>query len=123
MLILLCHLSYSQYPAKRIFRGDSVVIMKVSQADTINLLFKSYSNTINTLKDSLTIKNEKYDSIYKAIHYKEDSINLWKGKYQTSVDLFRVRPKARSYEAEEKYEFAQKIILIAIILVQFQSLK
>ena len=123
MLILLCHLSYSQYPAKRIFRGDSVVIMKVSQADTINLLFKSYSNTINTLKDSLTIKNEKYDSIYKAIHYKEDSINLWKGKYQTSVDLFRVRPKARSYQAEEKYEFAQKIILIAIILVQFQSLK
>ena len=100
-----------------------MVIMKVSQADTINLLFNSYNDTINTLKNSLTIKNEKYDSIYKAIHYKEDSINLWKGKYQTSVDLFRVRPKARSYEAEEKYEFAQKIILIAIILVQFQSLK
>jgi hypothetical protein len=97
--------------------------MKVSQADTINLLFNSYNNTINTLKDSLTIKKQKYDSIYKAIHYKEDSINLWKGKYQTSFDLFRVRPKARSYQAEEKYEFAQKIILIAIILVQFQSLK
>jgi len=123
MLILSFHLSYSQYPVKRLFRGDSVVIMKVSQADTINLLFNSYNNTINTLKDSLTIKKQKYDSIYKAIHYKEDSINLWKGKYQTSFDLFRVRPKARSYQAEEKYEFAQKIILIAIILVQFQSLK
>ena len=119
MLILSFHLSYSQYPVKRLFRGDSVVIMKVSQADTINLLFNSYNNTINTLKDSLTIKKQKYE----AIHYKEDSINLWKGKYQTSVDLFRVRPKARSYQAEEKYEFAQKIILIAIILVQFQSLK
>ena len=124
MLILSSHFSYSQYyPVKRLFRGDSVVIMKVSQADTINILFNSYNNTISTLKDSLTIKKQKYDSIYKAIHYKEDSINLWKGKYQTSVDLFRVRPKARSYEAEEKYEFAQKIILIAIILVQFQSLK
>lgn len=124
MLILSSHFSYSQYyPVKRLFRGDSVVIMKVSQADTINLLFNSYNNTISTLKDSLTIKKQKYDSIYKAIHYKEDSINLWKGKYQTSVDLFRVRPKARSYQAEEKYEFAQKIILIAIILVQFQSLK
>jgi hypothetical protein len=97
--------------------------MKVSQADTINLLFNSYNNTINTLKDSLTIKKEKYDSIYKKIHYKEDSINLWKGKYQTSVDLFRLRPKARSYETEEKLDFAQKIILIAIILVQFQSIK
>ena len=124
MLILSSHFSYSQYyPVKRLFRGDSVVIMKVSQADTINILFNSYNNTISTLKDSLTIKKQKYDSIYKAIHYKEDSINLWKGKYQTSVDLFRVRPKARSYQAEEKYEFAQKIILIAIILVQFQSLK
>ena len=100
-----------------------MVIMKVSQADTINLLFNSYNDTINTLKNSLTIKNEKYDSIYKAIHLKQDSINLWQGKYQTSVDLFRVRPKARSYEAEEKLDFAQKIILIAIILIQFQSLK
>ncbi len=122
MLILSFHLSYSQYPVKRLYRGDSVVIMKVSQADTINLLFNSYNNTINTLKDSLTIKKEKYDSIYKKIHYKEDSINLWKGKYQTSVDLFRLRPKAKSYQAE-KLDFAQKIILIAIILVQFQSLK
>ena len=123
MLILLSHFSYSQYPIKRIFRGDSVVMMKVSQADTINLLFKSYNNTINTLKDSFTIKNQKYDSIYQAVHYKEDSINLWKGKYQTSVDLFRLRPKARSYDSEEKYDFAQKIILIAIIVLQFQSIK
>ena len=123
VLIWASQLSYCQYPQKRVFRGDSVVIMKVSQADTINLLFNSYNNTINTLKDSLTIKNEKYDSIYKAIHYKEDSINHWKGKYQTSVDLFRLRPKARSYNSEEKYEFTQKIILIAIILVQFQSIK
>ena len=123
MLILSFHLSYSQYPVKRLFRGDSVVMMKVSQADTINLLFNSYNNTISTLKDSLTIKKQKYDSIYKAIHFKQDSINLWQGKYQTSVDLFRSRPKARSYDSEEKYEFAQKIILIIIILVQFNSLR
>ena len=115
--------SYCQYPQKRVFRGDSVVILSITQADTINKLYKSYNDSIELLNNTLTIKNKKYDSIFKAIHYKEDSINLWKGKYQTSVDLFRSRPKARSYEAEEKLDFAQKIILIIIILVQFNSLK
>lgn len=93
MLILSFHLSYSQYPIKRLFRGDSVVIMKVSQADTINLLFNSYNNTINTLKDSLTIKKQKYDSIYKAIHYKEDSINLWKGNIKQVLTSLESAPK------------------------------
>ena len=114
---------YCQYPQKRVFRGDSVVILSITQADTINKLYKDYNDSIGLLNNTLTIKNKKYDSIFKAIHYKEDSINLWKGKYQTSVDLFRTRPKARSYEAEEKLDFAQKIILIIIILVQFNSLK
>ena len=123
MLIWVSQSSYCQYPQKRVFRGDSVVILSITQADTINKLYKDYNDSIGLLNNTLTIKNKKYDSIFKAIHYKEDSINLWKGKYQTSVDLFRVRPKTRSYEAEEKYEFAQKIILIAISLVQFQSLK
>jgi hypothetical protein len=123
VLIWVSQSSYCQYPQKRVFRGDSVVILSITQADTINKLYKDYNDSIGLLNNTLTIKNKKYDSIFKAIHYKEDSINLWKGKYQTSVDLFRTRPKARSYEAEEKYDFAQKIILIIIILVQFNSLK
>jgi hypothetical protein len=123
VLIWVSQSSYCQYPQKRVFRGDSVVILSITQADTINKLYKDYNDSIGLLNNTLTIKNKKYDSIFKAIHYKEDSINLWKGKYQTSVDLFRSRPKARSYEAEEKLDFAQKIILIIIILVQFNSLK
>jgi hypothetical protein len=123
VLIWVSQSNYCQYPQKRVFRGDSVVILSITQADTINKLYKDYNDSIGLLNNTLTIKNKKYDSIFKAIHYKEDSINLWKGKYQTSVDLFRLRPKARSYEAEEKLDFAQKIILIIIILVQFNSLK
>jgi hypothetical protein len=123
VLIWVSQSSYCQYPQKRVFRGDSVVILSITQADTINKLYKDYNDSIGLLNNTLTIKNKKYDSIFKAIHYKEDSINLWKGKYQTSVDLFRLRPKARSYETKEKLDFAQKIILIAIILVQFNSLK
>jgi hypothetical protein len=123
VLIWVSQSSYCQYPQKRVFRGDSVVILSITQADTINKLYKDYNDSIELLNNTITIKNKKYDSIFKAIHFKQDSINLWQGKYQTSVDLFRLRPKARSYDSEEKYEFAQKIILIIIILVQFNSLR
>lgn len=121
-MIWASHFCYCQYPQKRIFRGDSVVILTITQADTINKLYKDYNDSIQLLNNTLTIKNKKYDSIFKAIHYKEDSINLWKSKYQTSVDLFRLRPKARSYASEEKLEFAQKIILVGIILLQFNTI-
>ncbi len=92
--------------------------MTIEQGKLINDLYSSYNQKI----DSLTIKKEKYDSLYKKLHLKQDSINIWQSKYQTSVDLFRLRPKARSYASEEKYEFAQKVILIAIILLQFNTI-
>ncbi len=121
MLILSFHLSYSQYPVKRLYRGDSVVIMKVSQADTINLLFNSYNNTINTLKDSLTIKKEKYDSLYQTIYQTKDSFYNWKWKYEANRNIYIAREAEK--EKDKKYDFAQKVILIGIIFLQFQSIK
>ena len=121
MLILSYHLSYSQYPVKRLFRGDSVVIMKVSQADTINLLFNSYNNTISTLKDSLTIKKEKYDSLYQTIYQTKDSFYNWKWKYEANRASYNDRQK--DYWKTEKIHEVSKLILIAIIILQFQSLK
>ena len=122
MLILSFHFSYSQYyPVKRLFRGDSVVIMKVSQADTINLLFNSYNNTISTLKDSLTIKKEKYDSLYQTIYQTKDSFYNWKWKYEANRNIYIAREAEK--EKDKKYDFAQKVILIGIIFLQFQSIK
>ena len=123
-LILLCHSSYCQYPVKRIFRGDSVVIMKVSQADTINMLYKSFNDTIVNLKNSITEKKYLYDSIYKEILRKKDTIFYWEGKYQASRELFTY-PKYRdvNYEKEEAFHLLQKIILIGIIVLQFSQLK
>lgn len=121
MLILLFHLSYSQYPVKRLYRGDSVVMMKVSQADTINLLFNSYNNTISTLKDSLTIKKQKYDSLYQTIYQTKDSFYNWKWKYEANRNSYIAREAEK--EKDKKYDFAQKVILIGIIFLQFQSLK
>ena len=123
VLIWVFQSSYCQYPQKRVFRGDSVVILSITQADTINKLYKTYNDSIELLNNTLTIKKARYDSLFKTLHLKQDSINIWQGKYKTSVELFKLRPKARTYDSEEKYEFAQKIILIAIILIQFNSLR
>ena len=84
VLILSFHSTYSQYPAKRIFKGDSVVIMTVGQADTINLLYKSYNDTIFAYKDSLSLKNNQYVSAVAKLRSKEDSINLYRFHIQNS---------------------------------------
>jgi len=120
-LILLCHTSYCQYPVKRVFRGDSVVIMKVSQADTINMLYKFYSQKIDSLTDSVAIKNKTNEELYKKLLVKNDTIFYWKGKYEASRER---APRYRdiNYEKEEAFHLLQKIILIGIIILQFTQI-
>jgi hypothetical protein len=100
--------------------------MTLQQGREINSSFQVINSKIDLLKDTAVYYNKlkfRYDSVYKTLHLKQDSINIWEGKYKTTVELFKLRPKARSYNSEEKFEFAQKMILILIILVQFNSLK
>ena len=95
--------------------------MKVSQADTINMLYKSFNDTIVNLKNSITEKKFLYDSIYKEILRKKDTIFYWQGKYQASRELYF--PKQRNIDKEEAFHLLQKIILIGIIVLQFSQLK
>ena len=95
-------------------------MMKVSQADTINLLYNSYNNTINTLKDSLTIKKEKYDSLYQTIYQTKDSFYNWKWKYEANRESYNSRQK--DYWKTEKIHEASKLILIGIIILQFTTI-
>ncbi len=100
--------------------------MTLQQGREINSSFQVMNSKIDLLKDTAVYYNKlkfRYDSVYKTLHLKQDSINIWEGKYKTTVELFKLRPKTRSYDSEEKFEFAQKMILILIILVQFNSLK
>ena len=116
------HSSYSQYPVKRVFRGDSVVIMKVSQADTINMLYKFYSQKIDSLTDSVAIKNKTNEELYKKLLVKNDTIFYWKGKYEASREL-HTGYRNINYEKEEAFHLLQKIILIGVIILQFSQLK
>jgi hypothetical protein len=98
--------------------------MTIEQGDAINTLYKQYKFQIDSLKvnaqanrliiDSLQNKCDSLGrKLYDAMQYK------W--KYEANRDIFFRRES--SIDTMEKYHLAQKIILIAIILVQFQSLK
>jgi hypothetical protein len=98
--------------------------MKVSQADTINMLYKFYSQKIDSLTDSVIIKNKTNEELNKAVRIKNDTIFYWKGKYEASKELYRA-PRYRDidYEKEEAFHLLQKILLIGIIVLQFSQLK
>jgi hypothetical protein len=96
--------------------------MKVSQADTINMLYKFYSQKIDSLTDSVAIKNKTNEELYKKLLVKNDTIFYWKGKYEASREL-HTRYKDINYEKEEAFHLLQKILLIGVIILQFSQLK
>lgn len=77
-MILLSVSSYSQYPTTKKIKGDSVVIMTIGQADTINKLYKSYNDSIIAYKDSLSFKNNLYVTTTNKLRSKEDSVNIYR---------------------------------------------
>jgi len=94
--------------------------MKVSQADTINMLYKSYNDTIAKLKNSITQKRYIYDSLSKEIYNKQDSFYNWKWKYEANRASYIDRQK--DYWKTEKIHEFSKIILVGIILLQFHTI-
>lgn len=94
--------------------------MKVSQADTINLLYNSYNDTINNLKNSINLKRLQYDSINKEIYLKQDSFYNWKWKYEANKESYNSRQK--DYWKTEKIHEASKLILVGIIILQFTTI-
>ncbi len=121
VLILLCHLSYSQYPIKRFYKGDSVIIMSVEQGEEINKLYSKYNDTISLLKENLKIKNIKYDSIFNTISAQKDSFYNWKYKYSLNKSLYQ--DWEENQKKIDKLHAWSKILLIFIIVFQFNQLQ
>jgi hypothetical protein len=119
-MILLSVSSYSQYPITKKIKGDSVVIMTIGQADTINKLYKSYNDTIIAYKDSLKSKTIKDDSILNIYSYKVSMLEHYKFRYEANLETYRNREK--EIDKMDKYHAWQKIILIFLIVFQFNQL-
>ncbi len=115
------HLSYSQYPIKRFYKGDSVIIMSVEQGEEINKLYSKYNDTISLLKENLKIKNIKYDSIFNTISAQKDSFYNWKYKYSLNKSLYQ--DWEENQKKIDKLHAWSKILLIFIIVFQFNQLQ
>jgi hypothetical protein len=112
------NLSYCQYPIVKKLGNDSVVIITVKQAVTINNTFQSNQNTIDSLKTHVYIKDSiidkkktTYDSLYKVT-------DQYKIRYDERLNM-RI-PIAKDNSG---WEFAQKMVLVGIIVLQFFTIK
>jgi hypothetical protein len=118
LLTLVTNLSYCQYPIVKKLGNDSVVVMTLKQANTINSTFQSNQNIIDSLKIHVYIKDsvinkEKttYDSLYKIT-------NQYKVRYDERLNMRIPIPKDNS-----EWDFAQKMVLIFVIVLQFFTIK
>jgi uncharacterized coiled-coil DUF342 family protein len=124
-MILLTNLSYSQYPIIKKIGEDSVVLITIKQGEDINKKFIENKKKLDLLKDSVFLEKNKVDSL----RYKYDSLNNqliplirkhdeYKWRYEERLNM----PTKYKYH-DDGWDFAQKLVLIGIIVVQFFSIK
>ena len=125
LLILLGNSSYSQYPIIKKIGEDSVVLITIKQGEDINKKFIENKKKLDLLKDSVFVEKKKVDSL----RYKYDSLNSeliplirkhdeYKHRYEERLKM----PVKYPYH-DDGWDFAQKLILMGIIVVQFFSLR
>lgn len=120
MLILVFGTTYSQYPITKLIKGDSVVILTTKQGEKINELYVRYNDTIDYLKNELTLKKIKYDSLFNKYTNQKDSVFNFKWKYQANRETFTEREK--DYWKTEKIHEISKVVMIGIIILQFHTI-
>jgi hypothetical protein len=118
LLTLVSNLSYCQYPIVKKLGNDSVVVMTLKQAITINSTFQSNQNTIDSLKTFVYIK----DSIINKEKTTYDSLYTVTNQYRTRYDE-RLNMRIPIAKDNSGWEFAQKMVLVGVIVLQFFTIK
>ena len=116
VLILAPTLTFSQYPKTKKIGQDSVVIITIGQADTINNLYRSYHDSINNLQSKI----KKNDSLLSVRTIEKDSFYNWKYKYSLNKSLYE--DWEENQRKIDKIHAASKLMLIFIIILQFSQL-
>ena len=118
LLTLVSNLSYCQYPIVKKLGNDSVVIMTLTQATTINSTFQANQNTIDSLRTHVYIK----DSIINKKKTTYDSLHAVTNQYRIRYDE-RLNMRIPIAKDNSGWEFAQKMVLVGIIVLQFFTIK
>ncbi len=125
ILILIGNLSYSQYPIIKKIGDDSVVLITIKQGEDINKKFTEDRQKLSLLKDSVSAERKRVDSL----RNRYDSLNSeliplirkhdeYKHRYEERLKM----PVKYPYH-DDGWDFAQKLVLMGIIVVQFFSIR
>jgi hypothetical protein len=120
LAILVASSSYSQYPIIKKIGNDSLILMTLKQGEEINKSFIQNQKKLDSLKDSVSYKrllidslNIEFDKLYKK---KEE----YRFRYEERLNI-PVNTKYKYHD--DGWDFAQKMVLIGIIVLQFFTIK
>lgn len=124
-MILLPNLSYCQYPIIKKIGNDSIVLMTLKQGESINKKFEDDKIKLLLLQDSVKLEKirvdslkNKYDSLNSQLTPLIRKYDEYKNRYEERLKM----PVKYPYH-DDGWDFAQKLVLMAVIVVQFFSLR
>ena len=119
LMILVVSSSYSQYPIIKKIGKDSLILMTLKQGDDINKSFTQYQNKLDSLKDSVVAKRFLIDSLNIEFNKLDKKREEYKLRYEERLNM----PMVKYQYHNDGWEFAQKMVLIGVIVLQFFTIK
>jgi len=119
LAILVASLSYSQYPIIKKIGKDSLILMTLKQGDDINKSFTQYQKKLDSLEDSVVAKRFLIDSLNVEFNKLDKKKEEYKLRYEERLNM----PMVKYQYHNDGWEFAQKMVLIGVIVLQFFTIK
>jgi hypothetical protein len=119
LAILVASSSYSQYPIIKKIGKDSLILMTLKQGDDINKSFTQYQKKLDSLEDSVVAKRFLIDSLNVEFNKLDKKREEYKLRYEERLNM----PMVKYQYHNDGWEFAQKMVLIGVIVIQFFTIK
>jgi len=119
LAILVASSSYSQYPIIKKIGKDSLILMTLKQGDDINKSFSEYRKKLDLLNDSVAAKVLLIDSLNIEFNKLDKKREEYKLRYEERLNMPMVKYQYQS----DGWEFAQKMVLVGVIVLQFFTIK
>lgn len=120
-MILASNSTFCQYPIIKKIGNDSLILMTIKQGDDINAKFALNRARLDSLKDSIKVHKYlvdslkiKYDSLNNQLIPMVKQYDEYKFKYEERLKM----PTTYKYH-DDGWDFAQKMVLMAVIVLQF----
>jgi chromosome segregation ATPase len=94
--------------------------MTLKQGDDINKSFSNYQKKLDSLKDSIENKKVLIDSLNKEINKLDKTKEEYKVRYEERLNI---PTNTKLQYHDDGWDFAQKMVLVAVIFVQFLTIK